>query len=368
MAYPPITYTIFNNSSTVATVTNFTFTTPAEIYHISTLTNFGVPGTFTGTSTNTNTIISPNSTASFISFYGTNTGVLGTYTGTVDITARLPFQTQHLTVTNIVINSLNPIPNPNNRVIIGGGVAPPGGGGGGNWDIVLILISIAVGDCFTPDTDVLMADGTIKKIVDVQVGEQVYNRDRSSINTVKFLEIVPDTHWSHLYSPNPKIEPFATVNHPLYIKGVLSSVNPEAQYLAYPWLDKAAKLEPSKMIPTENKLVYNLWVDGDGTYIVNGYGTTSIMGDGGWLSQSHTDGYLTHPEALMILNNHCNNGRALRVGSYHINRLLKWIDFKPLSKLMATTLLKEKSILKTIFITAMRAVGLVANLIYRIRK
>ena len=26
---------------------------------------------------------------------------------------------------------------------------------------------------------------------------------------------------------------------------------------------------------------YNLWVTGDGTYIVNGYGTHSIMYDGG---------------------------------------------------------------------------------------
>jgi hypothetical protein len=30
-------------------------------------------------------------------------------------------------------------------------------------------------------------------------------------------------------------------------------------------------------------LVYNLWTDGDGTYTVNGYGTTSIIGDGGVL-------------------------------------------------------------------------------------
>jgi hypothetical protein len=29
--------------------------------------------------------------------------------------------------------------------------------------------------------------------------------------------------------------------------------------------------------------VYNLWVTGDGTYIVNGYGTHSIMFDGGWM-------------------------------------------------------------------------------------
>ena len=32
-----------------------------------------------------------------------------------------------------------------------------------------------------------------------------------------------------------------------------------------------------------DRIVYNLWVSGDGTYIANGYGAHSIIFDGGFM-------------------------------------------------------------------------------------
>jgi len=364
----PITFTIFNNSSTAATIDTFTFTDDPSIVHVATLTNFGVVGDFTGTFTTTNTPLAGDSQIDFIVNYTTTTNVVGTYTGTIDISATLNSVVIPITVTNAVAYSLTPMANPNLTPIAGGGANPSSGGGGGGFDIIPFIIGAALGipvDCFTPDTLVLMADGTTKNIVDVAIGEQVLNHDQSQINTVKFIEKVLDTHWSHLYSPSPKLVPFATINHPLYINNVLSSVDPKEHYEAYPWLGPTAKLTPVAIVTTENQTVYNLWVDGDGTYIVNGYGTTSIMNDGAFLSKSANDGYLTPEQVLEILAAHANNGRALRVGSFLVNEFLGFIDIKPLSKAIAKSLSGPNTILKGLLVQGMRTVGLVANLIYK---
>jgi hypothetical protein len=169
-----------------------------------------------------------------------------------------------------------------------------------------------------------------------------------------------------LYSPSPEFEPFATVNHPLYINGQLSSVDPDQHYELYPWLGQAGKITPSKVVPAQGQTVYNLWVDGDHTYIVNGYGTASIIDCGHFLRQAAEYGYITHAETMQILHDHSNNGRALRVGSYHVNKFLGWLNFKPLSKLVASSLAGPTKPLKQILWAIMKAVGVVANLIYKI--
>ena len=70
---------------------------------------------------------------------------------------------------------------------------------------------------------------------------------------------------------------------------------------------------------------------------------------------------------MQILYDHSNNGRALRVGSYHVNRLLGWLDFKPLSKLVAKSLSGPTRPLKQILWAVMKAAGVIANLIYKTR-
>jgi hypothetical protein len=132
-------------------------------------------------------------------------------------------------------------------------------------------------------------------------------------------------------------------------------------------LGRAGKLNPSKIIPAQGKTVYNLWVDGDHTYVVNGYGTPSIIDDGDFLRQAAEYGYISHAQTMQILHDHSNNGNALRVGSYHVNKLLSWLDLKPLSKIVANSLSGPTRPLKQILWAVMRAVGVIANLVYKTR-
>jgi hypothetical protein len=368
----PVTFTLYNNSSTSAVVNDFTFNTAPDILHRSTLTNFGVGGVFTGTSVASGVTIPPAGSLSFTQYYSTQTGLAlpyADYISTVVINSTLSGAPVNNTVTNYVTFSATALPPPWTRPPIegtgGGGSA---GGGGGGWDIIPILLIIAgIGECFIAGTQVLMADDTTKNIEEVAIGDRVYNHDRSQVNTVKFLEHALDTMWLGLYTPSPEFEPFVTINHPLYINGELAAVDPDHHYELYPWLGRAAKLTPSKVIPAQGQSVYNLWVDGDHTYIVNGYGTPSIIDDGAILRQAVEYEYITTAQSLQMLYDHSNNGRALRVGSYHVNQFLGWLDFKPLTKVIAKSLSGPSTVLKKSLHTAMRAVGVVANLIYKTR-
>lgn len=370
----PITFTLYNNSSTAATVNNFTFNTAPNILHRSTLTNFGIAGVFTGTSVASGVTIPANSSLSLTSYYSTQTGLAlayADYISTVVINSTLSGAPVNSTITNYVTFSATPLDPPWTRPPIegsGGGLGGAGSGGGG-WDIVplLILVAFGVGECFTAGTQVRMADGTTKAIEDVELGDRVYNHNGTEINTVVFLEHSLDSHWGELYSPSPEFEPFATINHPLYINGQLSSVYPDQHFDLYPWLGQAGKLNPNKVIPAQGRIVYNLWVDGDHTYTVNGYGTTSIIDDGAFMRQAYEYGYITHAETLQMLHTHSNNGRALRVGSYYVNHVLGLMDFKPLTKFIARTLSGPDTLSKRTLFLGLRAVGLVAGLTHKIR-
>jgi hypothetical protein len=365
----PITYTIFNNSSTTATINSFTFTDAAAIEHTAQLDAFGVFGIFTGTFTTATTSVAGESEISFVANYTTTTSVVleATNIGTIDIDTTTTQGPTPLLITNTVIYSANPRPDPNLTTITGGGANPSGGGGGG-WDIIPLLVGIAiVSECFTEDTQILMADKSIKRIKDVQIGDCVYNQDRTQVNTVKFVEWSLDTYQGQLYSPDPTIKPFATIDHPLFVNGILSVTDPVSHYDTYPWLGRASKLDYVKTALTLDKIVYNLWVDGDHTYVVNGYGTTSIIEDGAFLRQSVEYGYITHTQTMEIVAAHADNGRALRVGSYFVNKFLGFINIKPVSKVIALSLAGPSTILKSALVLCMRAVGVVANLVYSLR-
>jgi hypothetical protein len=365
----PVTFTVFNNSSTSATITGFNFVDTAGIVHRATLTNFSVPGVFTGISTTTNAVIPPGGQLDFITHYTTATTTLGRYTGTITVSATTNVGPSSLTATNLVLISLNPVPDPNAVVITGGGGNTGGGGGGGGWDIIPILIGIGaiIAECFTPDTQVLMEDGSSKAIIDVELGDRVWNRNKTSVNTVKFIERAVDTFWKDLYAPGSNSKPFATTNHPLYINDKLSVLDPKDHYDNYPWLGEAEELTSYTLAKTSGQTVYNLWVDGDGTYQVNGYGTTSIISVG-WLNQVTDYGYLSYEQTLSIFHECSNSGRYLRTGSYWVNKVVGQINIKPLSKLLGTILTSNDTLARKVFITAMKAVGLVANTYYALRK
>lgn len=216
------------------------------------------------------------------------------------------------------------------------------------------------GDCFTPDTLVAMADGTIKMIIDVQIGDRVYNHDCSSINTVKFIEQVQDSRWEYLYSPNSEMSPFATINHPIYINGKLSSVYPEDCYNLYPWLGKTEIIETPNIIPAKGQWVYNLWVDGDGTYIVNGYGTTSIIGSGDFLRRSAEQGFLTPSEVVEIMEFFTTKGKYVQYGGYLTNKILGAIN-KPLVDKIFSRGLKQDTWIRFFVKLFAKTIGFIAH-------
>ena len=200
-------------------------------------------------------------------------------------------------------------------------VAPKQGGGGGG------------GGCFTPDTIVKTSEGD-KKLIDVKVGDKVLNWNETSYNNVTMIESIIDTKLKGLYAPKKGDKCFATINHPLYIDGVLSSIDSDRIYEMYPWLGRTKQIEPQKVIPAEGKLVYNLWTDGDGTYTVNGYGTTSIIGDGGVLRLCVDRNDITSEYASELVVKFAEEDKNTTYGAYLLNNLFGKLDIKLVNMLL----------------------------------
>ena len=200
--------------------------------------------------------------------------------------------------------------------------------------VVVAIISFIAKVCFTGDSLISMADGTFKPIKDVQVGDLVFNRHKTASNRVTFVEKTTDDRFGYLYSISVDEEPFITVNHPMYIDDELSSVYPERTYNAYPWLGMTKQLIPDRMVPATGQDVYNLWVTGDGTFIVNGYGTTSIMGDGGWARLLADQGISTPERVSEVLQEMATSGKEVSYGAYLCNKVLGKLDIKIVNKVL----------------------------------
>jgi hypothetical protein len=166
--------------------------------------------------------------------------------------------------------------------------------------------------CFNEDTEVSMADGTTKRISDVVVGDYVFNHDKSQTNKVTF--IVDSIYTGKLYSPNENIKAFGSWEHPLIIDGKLSSYDTEYTEKNYSWLGESEQIVPDNTAEVENAKMYNLLVDGDGTYQVNGIGTTSVIGDGGAIVKLHDRGLMTREKVIATIKGyHDKGGRALKL-------------------------------------------------------
>ena len=200
--------------------------------------------------------------------------------------------------------------------------------------VVVAIVSFIAKVCFTGDSLISMSDGTFKPIKDVQVGDLVFNRHKTESNRVTFVEKTTDDRFGYLYSISVDEEPFITVNHPMYINDELSSVYPERTYNAYPWLGMTKQLIPDRMVPATGQDVYNLWVTGDGTFIVNGYGTTSIMGDGGWARLLADQGISTPERVSEVLQEMATSGKEVSYGAFLCNKLLGKLDIKIVNKVL----------------------------------
>lgn len=195
----------------------------------------------------------------------------------------------------------------------------PNGGGGG---------------CFIGTTLVRMSDYSLKKIEDIKIGDFVLNHNLKSVNKVMFLETITDSTGMNLFSPDGS-EPFATTNHPIYIDGTLSSVHYNNGYSDYPWLGKVNKINPASVIESDGQKVYNLWLSGDATYIVNGYGTTSILGDGRALRMAYEYGYVNGHDIEMLISDACKNKDTL-YGAVIMNNVLAKLNIKLLINIVVS--------------------------------
>jgi hypothetical protein len=108
-------------------------------------------------------------------------------------------------------------------------------------------------------------------------------------------------------------------------------------------LDKTQKVIPYELEPARGEIVYNLWVDGDGTYQVHGYGTTSLVGDGGWVRLSVDQEHLTYEQAMRLLLHFSSLGLNVQYGSYLINKFLGWVNISFVNRLVARALTTEDS-------------------------
>jgi hypothetical protein len=218
-----------------------------------------------------------------------------------------------------------------------------GGDGDDWWWVVPFVYIITQWWCFKKNTKVQMFDGTTKSIGDVEIGDYVYNHDRTSINQVRF--VIKSKFTGKLYSPISSIEPFGSEHHPLILNNTLVSydssfVNNKAQ-----WLGHCDQIDPVEIQDVKDIDVYNILVDGDGTYTVNGVGTTSVIGDGGAVIDCLEQGLIDQHQALDFLKYmHDQQSGKLILVWYKVNKLLAKIQNQYVFKLYAKVI---KYILRT---------------------
>lgn len=249
------------------------------------------------------------------------------YTGDATTYAHGMFTADHILIRNnrLLVNNISGFPS---SVSASAAAGAAGSGAGGV--------------CFIANSLISMADGTTKKISEVAIGDRVYNRDKTAVNTVTLLEY--STGDFDLYSPVTKIKPFATVDHPLYIDNDFYSVSPEDTFNVYPWLGKTLKLSSAKIVKSKGITVYNLWTDGDSTYIVNGYGTTTIIGDGGLMKNAYHLNVITHEQAMSMMSYFFKegNGRELSYGAYLVNKYVGMLNINFITRILTNILLNGK--------------------------
>jgi hypothetical protein len=204
---------------------------------------------------------------------------------------------------------------PGNAAGATGEASGPGDGGGG-------------ADCFVAETIIKMADGSKKKISDVAIGDKVLSADGRTANRVTHVERLEKTKWPLLYAPHKGMKPFVTINHPLLIDGQYMRAG---EHDHYPWF-KTQRMQGANIVASNNVPVFNLWVEGDGTFWVNGYATHSLINDGGWARRAIEQGILPASAVYEILHGAGQPPASVRYGLNRINLLVGWLDYKPLTK------------------------------------
>ena len=140
------------------------------------------------------------------------------------------------------------------------------------------------GSCFVAGTKITLADGTKKDIEDIQIGDKLMWMDKS-INKVLHLD-QPYLERRRIYSINGS-KAFVTEDHPFLTTEWWKSRDPESSFRYYEDIevsllklwdelireDWSTEVIKSLIFETQNPdtIVYSFDVDGNDTYIANGY-------------------------------------------------------------------------------------------------
>ena len=181
-------------------------------------------------------------------------------------------------------------------------------------------------------------------ILEVKVGDHVLNVDKTKSNEVVFIE--KQEFEGSIYSPDSNLKPFATLNHMLLKDGKWVVVENDL----YPWLDKCEKLENALIKELKNEEVYNLWVTGDGTYNVNGYGTHSIMFDGGFMRNAYDQKVIKYEDVLKLMYEFSDEKTEILHGAFLLNKIFGKVNFPVANKLFAYISLANNDTLRKKFV------------------
>ena len=225
--------------------------------------------------------------------------------------------------------------------------APPSDSGGSSND----------SGCFIDSTLVTDAEGKDKAIVDFKIGDKVMSADGKSVNTVKYIEKVSWDDSFVIYSPDSKHKPFITQNHPIIVNDEWVSADLDYTQRNQPWID-AKEIESPVVKRGKGITVYNLWVDGDNTYTVNGYGTETLLGDGGVARQALEFGNMDMEDFKAIVNSSKDASAETSYGMHLLNKWLSVINNKTYNKFIIDSVLGKRK--GTLVKSAISLVGNVA--------
>jgi hypothetical protein len=187
-----------------------------------------------------------------------------------------------------------------------------GGGGGG---------------CFIADTLVTDSTGKDKAISEYKIGDSVMSIDGKTANKVKYIEVMSWDDEYELYSPTTKLKPFITKNHPIKVEGKWVSADLDYTERNHPWID-AVDIDTPVIKKGKGIVVYNLWVDGDNTYTVNGYDTETLIGDGGVVRQGLEYGNINMEDFKNIIKSSLSSTPEVTYGMHILNMALAFITNK----------------------------------------
>jgi hypothetical protein len=342
MPFPqdPKTFTLYNYGTGTATISSLAFATSDGTQHRADLSGFGASTTYTNaTLAGLSVSLAPAASIPFTLDYTNSNGNLTTYDNILTVYGTVNgFPDQASLDANVVVSSA-PVGDP--------GIFDGGGGGDSSPASCSDSSSCSAGggggECFRAGTLISMADRTVKNIEDVIVGDKVLSADGKAVNTVKYVEhsLTQGTSYQNFYAPKG-IKPFATENHPMVVNNKWVSANSKLSQKLYPWIE-TGQLEEFDMEPTDNQIVWNLWVGGDHTYQVNGFGTNSLVDDGGWLRVAVEQGYMTKEQITEVTHAVSNSSSAVAYGALILSNLVADLDRPWLTKYVADMMLGNTS-------------------------